>query len=196
MSRRREIGGRLAALTDIAGILSAMKSLALMETRLLSDFLDQQQRLAAGIEAAAADFLAWRGEFAPLPGEERELCVLVGSEQGFCGDFNEAIAAWVRATCATNPAPACWVVVGAMIGLAALPAVFTLRRTGKPEYGTPQLALTLLIGSIVAHVLAGALIAGTALSEIWLSLDSAGPWLFGVYGAYWDAKKAREPKSA
>ena len=58
MSRRREIGGRLAALTDIAGILSAMKSLALMETRLLSDFLDHQQRLAAGIEAAAADFLA------------------------------------------------------------------------------------------------------------------------------------------
>lgn len=112
MSRRREIGRRLAALTDIAGILSAMKSLALMETRLLSDFLDHQQRLVAGIEAAAADFLAWHGEFASLPGEERELCVLVGSEQGFCGDFNEAIAAWVRATCAENQAPARWAVVG------------------------------------------------------------------------------------
>jgi F-type H+-transporting ATPase subunit gamma len=112
MSRRREIGGRLAALTDIAGILSAMKSLALMETRLLSDFLDHQQRLVAGIEAAAADFLAWRGEFASLPGEERELCVLVGSEQGFCGDFNEAIVARVRTTRVENQAPVRWAVVG------------------------------------------------------------------------------------
>jgi hypothetical protein len=32
-------------------------------------------------------------------------------------------------------------------------------------------------------VLAGVLILGTAISEIWLSLDSAGRWLFGSYGA-------------
>ena len=61
--------------------------------------------------------------------------------------------------------------------------VFTLLRTRKPEFGTPQLALTLRVWSIVAHVLAGVLIIGTAISEIWLSLDSAGPWLFGIYGA-------------
>ena len=33
------------------------------------------------------------------------------------------------------------------------------------------------------HVLAGVLIIGTAISEIWLNLDSAGRWLFGIYGA-------------
>jgi hypothetical protein len=75
------------------------------------------------------------------------------------------------------------IVAGALIGLAALPVVFTLLRTRKPEYGVPQLALTLRIWSIALHVLAGALIIGAAISEIWLSLDSAGPWLFGVYGA-------------
>lgn len=75
------------------------------------------------------------------------------------------------------------IVVGALIGLAALPVVFTFLRTRRPEFGTPQLALTLRKTSIGLHVLAGALIIGAAISEIWLSLDSAGQWLFGVYGA-------------
>ncbi|OBF58261.1 hypothetical protein A5787_23135 [Mycobacterium sp. 852002-50816_SCH5313054-b] len=75
------------------------------------------------------------------------------------------------------------IVTGALIALAALPVVFTQLRTRKPELGTPQLALTIRLVSIVAHVLAGALIIGTAISEIWLSLDAVGRWLFGVYGA-------------
>jgi hypothetical protein len=75
------------------------------------------------------------------------------------------------------------IVAGALIGLAALPVVFTLLRTRRPEFGTPQLALTLRTSSIGLHVLAGVLIIGTAISEIWLSLDEAGQWLFGIYGA-------------
>jgi hypothetical protein len=75
------------------------------------------------------------------------------------------------------------IVTGALIGLAALPVVFTLLRTRRPEFGTPQLALTLRTSSITLHVLAGALIIGTAITEIWISLDSAGAWLFGIYGA-------------
>jgi hypothetical protein len=75
------------------------------------------------------------------------------------------------------------IATGALIALAALPVVFTQLRTRKPELGTPQLALSLRIWSIVAHVLAGVLIIGTAISEIWLSLDAAGRWLFGIYGA-------------
>jgi hypothetical protein len=75
------------------------------------------------------------------------------------------------------------IVTGALIGLAALPVVFTLLRTRRPEFGTPQLALTLRTSSIALHVLAGAMIIGTAISEIWLSVDRAGQWLFGIYGA-------------
>jgi hypothetical protein len=75
------------------------------------------------------------------------------------------------------------IVAGALIGLAALPVVFTLLRTRRPEFGTPRLALTLRTSSIALHVLAGVLIIGTAISEIWLSVDSAGQWLFGSYGA-------------
>lgn len=75
------------------------------------------------------------------------------------------------------------IVTGALLGLAALPVVFTLLRTRKPELAIPQLALTIRTCSIVAHVLAGVLIIGTAISEHWFSLDSAGQWLFAIYGA-------------
>jgi hypothetical protein len=75
------------------------------------------------------------------------------------------------------------IVCGALIGLAALPVVLTLLKTRKPEFGTPQLALSLRFWSVVLHVLAGALIVGAAISEIWVSLDAAGPTLFGIYGA-------------
>ncbi|KLO36462.1 membrane protein [Mycobacterium nebraskense] len=75
------------------------------------------------------------------------------------------------------------IAAGALFALAALPVVFNLLRVRKPELGTPQLALTLRVASIVAHVLAGVLIIGTAISEIWLSLDAAGQYLFAIYGA-------------
>jgi hypothetical protein len=75
------------------------------------------------------------------------------------------------------------IAAGVLIALAALPVVFTMLRLRKPEFGTPALALTLQTGAVVAHVLAGVLIVGTAISEIWLNLDSVGQWLFGIYGA-------------
>ncbi|MGO9104186.1 MAG: hypothetical protein ACLP9Y_34025 [Mycobacterium sp.] len=75
------------------------------------------------------------------------------------------------------------IVTGALVALAALPVLFTLLRTRKPELGTPQLALSIRVWSIVAHVLAGVLIIGTAISEYWLTLDAAGQYLFAIYGA-------------
>ena len=75
------------------------------------------------------------------------------------------------------------IVAGVVIALAALPVVLTLLELRKPEFGTPALALTLRTWSVVAHVVAGVLIVGTAISEIWLNLDTVGQWLFGIYGA-------------
>lgn len=75
------------------------------------------------------------------------------------------------------------IVVGVLIGLAALPVVLEWVRTRKPELRTPDLALRLRLWSTALHVVAGVLILGAAISEIWLSLDSAGVWLFGIYGA-------------
>jgi hypothetical protein len=75
------------------------------------------------------------------------------------------------------------IVTGAVLGLTALPVVFTLIKSRRPELDTPQLALLLRQCSIVGHVLAAVLIIGTAVAEIWLRLDDAGQWLFGGYGA-------------
>ncbi|SEA76621.1 MULTISPECIES: hypothetical protein [unclassified Mycobacterium] len=74
------------------------------------------------------------------------------------------------------------IVCGLIVALSALPVLFTRQRTALPEYGTPQLALTLRTWSIVLHIAAGVLIVGAAISEIWLTLDQAGTWLFGIYG--------------
>jgi len=167
MSRRRELARRLAALTEIADILGAMKSLALMESRALLGFIACQERMVAGIEAAMAEFLAWhpdlvhpwaqtaedqagtrsgpalmtpqreqpwpsarpvRGQTPRLParpvaGEAlwppatgmrppaAALWVLVGSEQGFCGEFNARIAARAQDP-AGPPLAGRWLVVG------------------------------------------------------------------------------------
>ncbi len=75
------------------------------------------------------------------------------------------------------------IVCGAVFGLSALPVVFTLIQARKPEFGTPQLALSLRVWSIIGQITAGVLIIGTAIAEIWLPLDDAGRWLFAVYGA-------------
>ncbi|HLR98654.1 MAG TPA: hypothetical protein VK069_03565 [Mycolicibacillus parakoreensis] len=75
------------------------------------------------------------------------------------------------------------VLTGLVIVAAALPVALNLARVRGPEYGLPRLALRLRVGAIVAHVLAGVLIIAAAISEIWLSLDDVGPWIFGVYGA-------------
>ncbi len=75
------------------------------------------------------------------------------------------------------------IVCGLLVALTAVPVLLTLIRTRKPELGTPTLALSLRVWSIIGHIAAGVLILGAAISEIWLDLDDAGQWLFGVYGA-------------
>jgi len=91
MSRYREAVGQLHTLAEISSIMRSMKGLAFMETRKLSRFLLNQQRVVACIEAAAADYAM----FYPLGAAEVDgmACVylVIGSERGFCGDYNEAL---------------------------------------------------------------------------------------------------------
>ncbi len=90
VTRRRDVEGELSALSDIRGILDAMRTLALMETRKIERFLDAHRRALE----TAADALAELGTFyAPPPSSLARIPVLVllGSERGLCGDFNETI---------------------------------------------------------------------------------------------------------
>ena len=114
--------------------------------------------------------IPWHACFRSLPASSTSSFVLPRWPE-LMGDTTHSVGTTLR------------IVTGALIGLAALPVVFTLLRSRKPELGTPQMALSLRVRSIVAHVLAGVLIIGTAISEIWLSLDNAGQYLFAIYGA-------------
>ena len=92
MSGLAELSQRHARLQDISGIVTAMKSLSLVETRKLARFIEHQQRMLANIEAAAADFLQFHPEIGveESPGDAA-IVVLIGSERGFCGNFNERV---------------------------------------------------------------------------------------------------------
>ncbi|MDD5285237.1 MAG: F0F1 ATP synthase subunit gamma [Desulfuromonadaceae bacterium] len=93
MAGRRELERRLRALGDIGAILGVMKNLALMESGKLSRVLAPQREMVATLEATAADFLAFHPEPEPSPDETVEVLLLVGSQRGFCGNFNDLILA-------------------------------------------------------------------------------------------------------
>jgi F-type H+-transporting ATPase subunit gamma len=91
MTRRREVERHMRSLGEIREIMGSMKTLAFMETRKLAGRLDHQQRAVGTIEQAAQDFLAFHPD--ALPGVQglAPAYVVVGSERGFCGDFNEQV---------------------------------------------------------------------------------------------------------
>lgn len=95
MSRRLALQQRIHTLTDIDSIMAAMKNLSLIETRKLARVLGHQQKVLANIQTAAADFLQFHPQ--PAPPAPTALTLAIGSERGFCGDFNEEVVHAVRA---------------------------------------------------------------------------------------------------
>ena len=92
MSSLAELSRRLGRLKEISSIMTAMKSLSLVETHKLARFISYQRQMLTNIESAAADFL----NFFPLPnaiGKTQSIVLLIGSERGFCGNFNERVLA-------------------------------------------------------------------------------------------------------
>jgi len=176
MSHRRELARRRSALDDIAGILTAMKHLALMETHLLRDFLASQRLLVAGIETALADLLAWFPELTPpVPADQGcALCVLVGSEQGFCGDYNERIIA--RLEVPADPVVASrWIIVGQRLAarLDEDPRA-TLRLSGASVVDEVPAVLLRLTGEL-NHLLAQRELRGGGLAVLYQDDVSGEP---------------------
>jgi F-type H+-transporting ATPase subunit gamma len=95
MSRRHQIEQRLDAYAEVRAILSAMKNIALTELRKLGGQFEHQRRAMATIERAAGDFASFYAP--PAAAQQRGLCIAIGSERGFCGDFNQTLAVAVRA---------------------------------------------------------------------------------------------------
>lgn len=91
MTRRQDLERQCHSLNEIREIMNSMKMLAYMETRKLDRFLTAQHAVVSCIEDVAADFLSFHPEV--LPGASETMCVylLIGTERGFCGDFNQSL---------------------------------------------------------------------------------------------------------
>ena len=81
----------MGSLDEIVSILNAMKNLALVEITKLSRLCLNQQELLQAAELALADFQRFFGAAPPEMEKQPSLYILIGSERGFCGGFNEAI---------------------------------------------------------------------------------------------------------
>ena len=91
MSRRQNLVRHRESLMEIREIMNSMKTLAYMETRKLAPYLDTQSAAVETIEQVAADFLTFYPEAVTTAQPVASLLILVGSERGFCGDFNRAL---------------------------------------------------------------------------------------------------------
>lgn len=91
MSRRHELLHHQSQLSEARQIIGAMQSLAFIEVRRLRKVLEIQQGVVAGLYRAAQDLLGFHGELLPETQPESPLYLVLGSERGFCGDFNEPL---------------------------------------------------------------------------------------------------------
>lgn len=91
MTGRRNLEEHRHSLNEIKNIMNSMKTLAFKETRKLSRFLESQQAAVKHIENVALDLLAFHPEVLPETRETKSVYILLGSERGFCGDFNYAL---------------------------------------------------------------------------------------------------------
>lgn len=105
MSQRREIETHARRLGELREILTSMKTLANIETRKLTRRLENQQRIVAGIEETAGDFLSCYPYSLARDGRLPEVYIAIGTERGFCGDLNERVRRRLGTCLASAPGP-------------------------------------------------------------------------------------------
>jgi F-type H+-transporting ATPase subunit gamma len=91
MTKRRDLEQHRDSLEEIGEILASMQTLAYMETRKLSRFLAAQEKVVDSIREAASDFLGFHPSLSGALQDATPVFLVVGSERGFCGDFNRAL---------------------------------------------------------------------------------------------------------
>lgn len=91
MSRRSAVEQHRHSLEEIRGIMNSMKTLAFMETRKLARFLPAQAAVVTSIETMAMDLQRFHPEVFPDSDRSPAVVLMVGTERGFCGDFNRLL---------------------------------------------------------------------------------------------------------
>ena len=92
MTKRAQLKDNLHTLEDIGNIMTAMKNLCSIEISKMTKFLSMQDRVMESILAVKSDFLSTY-PIMPISNQEAKplIYILIGSERGFCGGFNNNI---------------------------------------------------------------------------------------------------------
>jgi F-type H+-transporting ATPase subunit gamma len=96
MTRRRDIENHRQKLHEIRDIMNSMKTLAYLETHKLARLIQAQHKLNSNIEQAAIDFLNFYPDVLPSLESTENHYLLIGSQRGFCGNYNEVLAEHFR----------------------------------------------------------------------------------------------------
>lgn len=91
MSKRRNLERHRRSLGEIREIMDSMKALAYLETHKIAKVLDAQRAVVRQIEELAADLSSFYPGLLPPASGRKRVVLLVGSERGFCGDFNRRL---------------------------------------------------------------------------------------------------------
>jgi len=102
MTQRHQLEQHRQALKEVRGIMNSMKLLAQMEIHKLAHFLDAQRAITAHIDAVATAFINTYPEALPEPRKSKPIYLILGSERGFCGDFNKLLLKQVESLIHTN----------------------------------------------------------------------------------------------
>ena len=95
--RLHEFAHRIAALGAIEEIVAAMRSLAFVELRRLAEIIGHERETLAARERAIVELLAHHPQPLPVaPDGDGEVVLAIGSERGFCGDFNAQVVAALK----------------------------------------------------------------------------------------------------
>jgi F-type H+-transporting ATPase subunit gamma len=108
MTSRRALERRQVRLEDIRDILNAMRSLAYMEVQRSARQAETLRDVRRNIERAAADLVRHYPQAFPHSEPRTRAELIIGSERGFCGDFNADLIRSAR----DHAPPARWIVVG------------------------------------------------------------------------------------
>lgn len=88
MSRSHKVQQHIDSLHEISEIMNAMRNLSLVEAKKINQFIAVQTQAVNTIKSAACDFLHFYPEFYRQPSVVNKIIVIIGSERGFCGDYN------------------------------------------------------------------------------------------------------------
>ena len=91
MSQSRDLQIHISQLEEIRAILNSMKNMAFLELHKLARYHNLQGQAVTNIENAAQDFLNFYEAPDMEEKETQHICILLGTERGFCGDFNESL---------------------------------------------------------------------------------------------------------